>query len=172
MKRILIVGCSGAGKSTLALTLAQRLELPVVHLDRLWWRPGWENCTQEEFDAQLGRELERDCWIIDGNYDRTLPIRLARCDTVIWLDYPRRTCLLGAAGRVLSQMGRSRPDMAEGCPERIDWEFFPFIWGFKREQGVRLASLLNSCGKTVYRFRRRRECAQFLEGVTPCSSAS
>lgn len=110
----------------------------------------------------LRRELERDRWLIDGNYDRTLSVRPARCDTVIWLDYPRHICLWGVAKRTFSYWGRSLPDMAEGCPERVDWEFLRYIWRYNQVQGIRMKGLLDDCGKAVLHFRNRRECAQFL----------
>ena len=116
MKRVLILGSGGAGKSTLARQLGERTGLPVIHLDRMWWRPGWVNCSQEEFDLALERELAGERWIIDGNYNRTLERRLTRADTVVFLDYPARTCLWGALRRVFRYRGKSRPDMPEGCP--------------------------------------------------------
>ena len=89
MQRIMIIGCPGSGKSTLARALGERLDLPVVHLDRLWWKPGWENVTQEEFDQRLGNALKLEQWIIDGNFSRTVETRLEKCDTVIYLDFNR-----------------------------------------------------------------------------------
>ena len=74
-KRILIIGCGGAGKSTLARQLGKKLNLPVVHLDKIWWLPNWQNRTKEEFDILLKEELTKPCWIIDGNYQRTFEQR-------------------------------------------------------------------------------------------------
>ena len=137
MERIIIIGCPGSGKSTLARELGEKLDLPVVHLDRIWWTKGWQNVSMEEFDARLERALALDRWIIDGNYSRTMEARLAKCDTVIYLDYSRRQCLLGMAQRVLGNYGRVRLDMAKGCPERFDWELVKFIWNFNRRNRVR-----------------------------------
>ena len=89
MERIVIIGCGGAGKSTLARQLGEKLRIPVVHLDKLFWRPGWVQVPKEEFDALLRAELAKEKWIMDGNFDRTIPERLARCDTVIYLDFSR-----------------------------------------------------------------------------------
>ena len=111
MKRIIVIGCSGAGKTQLALKLGQALGLNVVHLDRLFWREGWQHISKEEFDALLNAELEKPCWVIDGNYGRTLNVRLAACDTVIYLDYPRAVCLAGIFSRVIRNLGRTRPDV-------------------------------------------------------------
>ena len=95
MQRIVIIGCSGSGKSTLTRILGQRLGLPVTHLDQVFWRAGWVNVDRETFDAKLAQTLETPAWIIDGNFGRTLVWRLSRCDTAIYLDYPRALCLYG-----------------------------------------------------------------------------
>ena len=93
MERIMIIGCGGSGKSTLARELGEKLKLPVVHLDKLFWTPGWVPVSREEFDKRHLAALERDKWIIDGNFDRTIPARLQYCDTVLYLDYSRFACV-------------------------------------------------------------------------------
>ena len=123
MERIIIIGCGGAGKSTLARKLGEVLDLPVVHLDKLFWKPGWVETSHEEFDALLAQELAKDHWIMDGNFNRTMPERMKRCDTIIYLDFSRFACLMGVLKRVITTYGKVRPDMGEGCPERIDLEF-------------------------------------------------
>lgn len=137
MERILIIGCSCSGKSRLARALGQKLGLPVVHLDQLWWERGWKNVTREEFDSRLAMALNMDRWIIDGNFSRTMPQRLQRCDTVIYLDFDRWECLLGLAQRLITSRGKVRPDMGPGCPERFDWEFVKWIWNFNRDNRSR-----------------------------------
>ena len=109
MRRVLVIGCPGAGKSTLTRALAETLGLPAVYLDRLWWKSGWINRTRAEFDARLDAALAGDAWVMDGNYLRTLPRRLERCDAVLFLDYPRRLCLFRALRRILRWRGRTRP---------------------------------------------------------------
>lgn len=141
MERIVIIGCGGSGKSTLACQLGKKLNIPVVHLDKLWWKPGWVESSREEFDAKLAEELVKPQWIMDGNFDRTIPERIARCDTIIFLDFNRFTCLIGVLKRVLTTYGKVRPDMGDGCPERIDFEFLKWVWNFnknKREKNYRL----------------------------------
>lgn len=133
MERIMIMGCGGSGKSTLARRLGQLLGLPVVHLDRLWWTGTWENVTREEFDVLLAKEVAKPRWIIDGNFNRTIQMRLDRCDTVIYLDFNRFVCLWGAVKRVLQNYGKTRPDMGGDCPERFDPEFMKWIWDFNKQ---------------------------------------
>ena len=143
MERILIIGCGGAGKSTLARQLGEKLNLPVVHLDKLYWKPGWVQESREEFDRKLAITLEEPKWIIDGNFNRTMPLRLQRCDTVIYLDFPRITCLLGVIKRILTTYGTVRPDMGEGCPERFDLEFLRWVWSYNKNNRQHNYDLLN-----------------------------
>lgn len=162
MRRVLVLGCPGAGKSTLARSLGEALSLPVVHLDKLWWKSGWVNRTEGEFDALLDAVLLGEEWVIDGNYLRTLPRRLERCDAVVLLDYPRRVCLLRALRRILSWRGRTRPDMAADCPERLDGEFVRWIWEFHRTQRPQVLELLDGWTGEKHVFRSPKDCARFL----------
>ena len=162
MRRVLVLGCPGAGKSTLARSLGEALSLPVVHLDKLWWKSGWVNRTEVEFDALLDAVLLGEEWVIDGNYLRTLPRRLERCDAVVLLDYPRRVCLLRALRRILTWRGRTRPDMAADCPERLDGEFVRWIWEFHRTQRPQVLELLDGWTGEKHVFRSPKDCARFL----------
>ena len=164
MERVLIIGCSGAGKSTLARTLKDKLGLPVVHLDQLWWQEGWEHVTREEFDARLDMALTMDRWIIDGNYSRTMEPRLQHCDTIIYLDFNRWECLLGMCQRVFGNYGKVRPDMAKGCPERIDWDFVKWIWNFNKQNRVRNYTWIAKTkhAKSIV-LKNRREVKAFLK---------
>lgn len=123
MQRVLIIGSPGAGKSTVSGALATRAGLPLHHLDRMHWLPGWIERDREEGRAELAGVLAQDSWIIDGNYGSSLPLRLERADTVVWLDYPTRVCVARVVKRWWRYRGCSRPDMTEGCPERFNLEF-------------------------------------------------
>ena len=159
----MIIGCGGAGKSTLARQLGDKLGLPVVHLDKLFWRPGWEHISREEFDRLHREALLKEKWIIDGNFDRTMEERVRYCDTVIYLDFSRFACLLGVLKRIFTTYGTVRPDMGEGCPERIDWEFLKWVWNFngeKRERNYRLLNETDGIEKIV--LKNRRAVRKFL----------
>lgn len=163
----MLIGSPGAGKSTLATALGQRLNLPVVHLDRLWWLPGWKESTQADFDEMLADVLAQPDWILDGNYTRTLPLRLAQAHVVIWLDFPRLLCLRRALWRRIRFHGQTRPDLTPGCPERIDIEFLGFIWSFQKKVRPRIAAALEAHeGKVqVVRLTSPREAARYLSSM-------
>lgn len=166
MERIVIIGCGGAGKSTLARQLGEKLDIPVVHLDKLFWRPGWVQVSREEFDKLHREALAREKWILDGNFDRTMEERIQRSDTVIYLDFSRFACLMGVLKRVLTTYGKVRPDMGEGCPERIDWEFMKWVWDFNKNKREKNYRLLNAAeGKETIVLKNRRAVKKFLEQV-------
>ena len=167
MERILIIGCPGAGKSTLARQLAEKLDLPLIHLDSLFWLPGWKERDKGEFDALLAEELGKPQWIIDGNYGRTLATRLEFCDTVIFLDFGRFACLRGVLTRVWTQRGKVRPDMGEGCPERFDWTFFKYVWSFRKTNRDKLYAKLSASPDSVSRIilKTRRQVKRFLASL-------
>ena len=168
MEKVLVIGCSGSGKTTLSNALAQKLRLPVVHLDRLWWYGSWQQRTREEFDLLLDGELQKDKWIIDGNFSRTLPRRLEYCDAVIWLDLPVVVCLWGVTKRVLQNRGKSRPDMGGDCPEHFDRrkiELYRSIIGFNRRNKANYEKLLADSGVKVYKLKSRRQVRKFLKEI-------
>ncbi len=119
MKRVLIIGSSGSGKSTLARHLGGKLELPVVHLDRHYWHPGWIGTPNVEWQHTVSRMVQRDEWIIDGNYRSTLEMRLKAADSVVFLDLPPWICAVRAIKRRIQYRNRPRPDIADGCKEPL-----------------------------------------------------
>lgn len=167
MNRVMVIGCGGAGKSTLARALGEKTGLPVVHLDQIWWAPGnWQHLGDAEFVERLTEEMEKPRWILDGNFNRTIELRLDACDTVIYLDYPRLVCLKGWLGRVIQNRGKARPDMAAGCTERLDLEFAKWIWNFNKTKRPIYYELLSRAeGKQVVILKSRCQAERFLEGL-------
>ena len=166
MERVMIIGCGGAGKSTLARQLGEKLGLPVVHLDKLWWKPGWVESTPEEFDGKLAAELEKPQWIMDGNFNRTMPARIAKCDTIIYLDFSQFACIMGVFKRIITTHGKVRPDMGEGCPERFDVDFLQWIWYYNRNNRERNYRLLNEAeGIETIVLKNRRMVRKFLRSL-------
>ena len=167
MERVMIIGCGGAGKSTLARKLGEKTGLPVVHLDQIYWEPGnWKHLEKPEFERRLAVELEKPRWILDGNFNRTMEVRLERCDTVIYLDFPRLVCLKNWLGRVIQNWGHHRPDMTPGCNEWIDPEFVKWIWNFNKQNRARYYALLNDAkDKQVIILKSRRQVQKFLDSL-------
>ena len=149
-ERIVVVGCGGAGKSHLARRIAAATGLPLVHLDREFWRPGWRPTPIPEWITRVAALAAAPRWIMDGSYVGTLPLRLARADAAVFLDLPTALCLARALRRVVGHYGRARPDMTPGCPERLDFEFFRWILRYRRTDRLKvLAALGDFGGRTV-----------------------
>lgn len=166
-QRILVLGGCGSGKSTFARRLSQRTGLPVVHLDQLYWSPGWVERPAEEFHRLLTQALEQPAWIMDGNYSDTLPLRLTRCDQIFLFDLSPAACVLGVLRRIAASRGKTRPDMAEDCPERLDLEFLRYTWRFARDKAPNVRSLVAESGKPCLRFTSRRQTNRYLQSLDP-----
>lgn len=125
--KIIIVGSGGAGKSTLARQLGEVTGLPVIHLDAHYWQPGWVETPREEWVRINEGLVAGERWIIDGNYGGTMAMRVAAAQTIIFLDLPPIICLWRVLKRRVMYHGKTRPDLNEGCVEKIDWEFLKWI---------------------------------------------
>ena len=173
MHRIVILGCSGTGKSTLARKVGARLNLPVIHLDSLFWEPGWVEAETEVFRARVTQAIEGPRWVTDGNFlSKTGDLRFPKADLIVWIDQPRWLRLVRIVRRTVSQLGRSRQDLAEGCPERLDLafvEFLRWVWDFDRDTRPRIeAGLERICpDKPVLRLKGDRAIAAWLETLSP-----
>lgn len=157
MQKVIIIGCPGAGKSTFGRKLADVAGLPLHYLDMIWHRPDRTTVSREEFDEQLDHLLDGDRWIIDGNYIRTLPLRLFRCDTVFMFDLPLEVCLAGAEER----LGKERVDMP-WTDTVLDEEFRQWILDFPKMQLPLINLFLDSYNGTVIRFKSRREADEYI----------
>ncbi|MEM7221382.1 MAG: adenylate kinase [Pseudomonadota bacterium] len=165
MERIAVIGCSGSGKSTLARALAATTGLPLVHLDQVFWRPGWVKPSREDWLATHARLIAEPRWILDGTHLSSLEARLAACDRAVFLDFSRWICVARVVRRVGGGLGAVRPDSAPGCPERVDLEFLRYIWQFRRKYRPRLIeALARHCpGEQTLRLASPAEVRAFLE---------
>lgn len=164
-KKILIVGCGGAGKSTLAVLLGKKLNINVVHLDKLYWLSGWIERTDDEFDILLKNELEKPSWIIDGNYARTLETRLQYADLCIFLDYPTEVCLSGIKERVDKYAGTNRPDMPSGCNEQADDEFIEWIYNYNSDIRPKILNIFQNSNVDFLIFTSREQTQDWLNKI-------
>ena len=167
-RRVLVIGAGGAGKSTFARELGAITGLPVVHLDRMYWRAGWIEPPKEEFRAALALVVATPAWILDGNYSGSIDQRIDACDAIVWLDLPRVVCLAGVIERRVRHRGRPRDDMAAGCDERLTWEFVRWIWDYPTRSAPKIEARLARArddGKRVVRLRSRRAIARVLNAL-------
>jgi adenylate kinase family enzyme len=167
MKRVLVIGSGGAGKSTFAARLSRVLDVEVIHLDVLYWKPGWIETPKPQWREKVAALVKRDTWIIDGNYSDTFDIRFAACDTVIFLDVARRVCLWRVLKRRLLYRSGGRPDMAAGCNERFDLQFLLWIWSYPRRTRPKVLQRVreNSPGTETIQLRTQAEIEGFLAKV-------
>ena len=166
MQKVLIIGSGGSGKTTLGRRIAELTGLPLVHLDALFWREGWVPTPDGEWDRVVAELINGDAWILDGNYGRVLRVRLAACDTVIFLDLPPWLCLWRILKRRFRYKGRRRPDLPEGCPERLNWEFARWVLGYRRNQRPGVLERLSDFGdKRVVILRSQSSIERFVASV-------
>lgn len=159
MEKVIIIGCPGAGKSTFARKLKEKTGLPLFYLDMIWHKEDGTNISRDEFDGKIKEIMKKEQWILDGNYIRTLEMRLKECDTVFLLDYPLELCLEGASSRI----GKERPDMP-WVESEFDLEFRQFIVDFPRDSLQKIYELLKKYEKEkeLHIFRKREDAEEYL----------
>jgi adenylate kinase family enzyme len=171
VRRVAIIGPGGAGKTTVALDLGRRLGVPVVHLDRVYWRPGWAEPPRDAWYETHRAALAGEAWIADGNYGSTMEERLAAADTIVFLDLHPVLCIWRVAARNARMRGRTRADLAPGCVERFrPRATLAFWWYVARYRRTRRPGVLDRIrrhgdGKRVEVLRSRRDVRRFLDSV-------
>ena len=168
MQRILVMGSSGSGKSTFSKRLSEITGIPMVSVDALFWKPGWIESDKAEFHERLTAAARQPRWIMDGNFTSHLvELRRDACDTLIWFDLPRSTCMLGILMRIAKSYGRVRPEMAEGCPEKIDFEFFHYVWTFRQRIRPKLVAYFEGLrpDQTFVTFTDRAQAERYLNDL-------
>ena len=159
MKRIIVIGCPGSGKSTLSRELHNKTALPLYHLDMMYWNEDKTTVEKPDFLKRLSTVLEKDEWIIDGNYASTMEMRMEKCDTVIFLDFPLDTCLKGIAER----RGKPRSDMPWTESEESDREFIEFVKNYNLQMRPQVIELVNKYSyKNILIFNNRNDVNSFL----------
>lgn len=171
--RVSVVGTSGSGKSTFARRLAAKMNAPHIELDQLYWGPGWSEPADDVFFPKIEAALSGDTWVIDGNYKRTQPIKWARVQLVIWLDYPLPLTLYRVTTRALSRI-LTRRELWPGTGNRETWsKLFGkdsiVRWSYHTHAGNRVKYERTMADPryahlTFIRLRSPREAEQFLRG--------
>ena len=160
MKKVIVIGCPGSGKSTVSRALHNKTGIPLYHLDMMYWNADKTTVEKSVFLERLYAVLEKDEWIIDGNYGSTMELRMAACDTVIFLDYPLDVCLDG----IKERRGKPRSDMPWIETEE-DAEFIEFIKSYNEQQKPKVLELFEKYGdKNIVIFKSREEADAFLNG--------
>ena len=161
-RKILIIGSPGSGKSTFARELKDRTELPLYYLDMIFHNPDRTTVRREEFDEKLSEILKKDEWIIDGNYQRTLPMRFEACTEVFFFDLPVEQCLEGATSRI----GQRREDLP-WIEHEFDPEFRQYILDFPKDQIPRIYELVERYkdSRTIMIFHSREEADEYLKTI-------
>ncbi len=168
--KIAVLGYCGAGKSTLARTLGARYGIPVLHFDTIQFTPGWQERDRDEAHRMVHDFMENPEWVIEGNYTKfEFERRLEEADKVIMVDLPRLACFVRAWRRYIRFRGKSRPDMAEGCQEKMDLEFMWWIlWkGRTREKRAAFRQVAEQYPEKTVVLKRQKDIDRYLEGL-PC----
>ena len=160
MKKVIVIGCPGSGKSTVSRTLHNKTGIPLYHLDMMYWNADKTTVEKSVFLERLSDVLEKDKWIIDGNYGSTMELRMAACDTAIFLDYPLDVCLDG----IKERRGKPRSDMP-WIETDEDAEFIEFIKNYNEQQKPIVIELLGKYSdKNIVIFKSREQSDAFLNG--------
>lgn len=171
MNRIIVLGSSGSGKSTLARRVGELLDMKVIHLDSYYWQPNWVATPETEWIKKVETLLKGDRWVMDGNYLSSLELRLRYADAMIFIDQSRWMCLWRCIQRLAMYRGRNRPELADGCNEKMDLAFFKWIWNYPRDVKPIIENLAaKHADKQVIRLRDSYEMAQFLTQVATLKS--
>lgn len=163
----MVLGPSGSGKSTLSRKIGKILNIPIIHLDRNYWNPGWIHTPEKDWQIKVKELTSGEEWVMDGNYTSSLGLRAAAADTIVFIDIPRRLSYLRVFVRFLRFRGKTRPDLNEDCPEKIDWDFIQWIWDYPRTRKPIILRFLEKLGRTkdVYILHNQREINEFLKAI-------
>lgn len=162
MKKVIVIGCPGSGKTTFAEKLHKATGIPLYYLDAIWHKPDKTHISREEFDERISEIFATDEWIIDGNYSRTIEMRLKECDTVFLFDLPTEVCLQGATERI----GKGRYDLP-WIEKELDPEFEQFIKNFAETTLPKIYELIDKYkdGRQVIIFKSREEADEFIQRI-------
>ena len=167
--KTVIIGFSGSGKSTLAKTIGEKQGVPVLYLDKVHWLSGWRERERDEELKTVGDFLdENESWVIDGNYNSLyFERRLEEADRIIFMDFNRFACLSRAVKRRLEYNGKVRFSITEGCPEKIDFEFFMWLMfkGRTKKRRKRYLDAVNKYKDTSLVIKNQKQLDKFYQSL-------
>jgi adenylate kinase family enzyme len=170
-KRILVLGPCGSGKTFLTRELSRILDLPAVHLDAVFWRPGWISTPQPEWRGVVTSLIRQDSWIMDGTYESTLDLRIPAAEAIIMINRPRWSCLWGVIRRSMIYRNKPRPDAPPGQP--IDLAYLRYIWKYPARTDTLVRELIDrhGSGTSVIRLDRRKHVKTLLSALQAAPTA-
>ena len=159
MKKVIVIGCPGSGKSTFSKALHKITDIPLFHLDMIFWNVDKTTVEKTVFLDRLLKIVQNDEWIIDGNYASTMELRMQACDTIVFLDYPLDVCLNG----IKERKGKPRSDLPWIEPDADDAEFIEFIKNYNSQSRPKVMELLDRYShKDIIMFSTRTQAEEFL----------
>lgn len=127
-KKIVVVGVSASGKSSFARELGAKTNLPIIFVDSIMWKPGWNYIGDEETAKQLDKESAGSEWIIEGYITKNARAFIfERADTIIYLDYSSIVSSWRYIKRWWKHRKNPRPEL-EGSPEKFSFKFLKLVW--------------------------------------------
>src|SRR3954452_13942057 len=168
MRRVIVVGSQGSGKTSLSRTCGRRLRLRGVHLDVLYWRPGWNPSDKASFRLRVAEAIAGDAWVIDGSFSPVaLDLTLPRADTLVVIDRPRWLCQWRILWRSAFDRDKARPDLPEGCPEQFDWKLMREAWRYDTGAApvIEAERMQYGADVPVVRLRLDRDIQGFLDSL-------
>ena len=162
MEKIIVIGSPGAGKSSFSKKLKNITKLPLYHIDMLYHKKDGTHITKKELEEKLKEIFKTDKWIIDGNYQKTLELRINECDTIFLLDFPTQVCLEGAKSRI----GQKRDDLP-WVEEKLDENFKQCIINFTNEKLPQIYKLLDKykMNHSIFIFKSRDEADNYIRNM-------
>lgn len=162
MKRVIVIGNNGSGKSVFSEKLGNKLNIPVIHLDKHFHKPGWKTLSDEEWDEKLSDLIKGDWWVMDGTYPRTLAIRVSAADTIIFLDLPKWLTFSRLVKRRIIGRNKPRPDLPDFLSERLSWQLLKKNLTFSRKKFIDKLEEYSK-NKDVFILHNSKEIDRFFE---------
>jgi adenylate kinase family enzyme len=168
VQKICIIGSPGSGKSTLAKNIGSLLDVEVIHMDTLFWKPNWVASSMDELADAQALHVGKDRWVIEGNYSKIWRSRFETADTIIFLDIPRYVCFYRVLKRFWQNRNQTRSDIGKDCPEKIDLEFLWFVWTYPSKRRWKAVQVIeeHSLEKETIILYNNNEVANFINKIS------
>jgi adenylate kinase family enzyme len=164
INKVSIIGISGTGKTHFAKKLSDFLKIPITHYDEFVWGKGWKEVDEKIVEKKLLEIIKKERWILEGFIHPASKARLENSDTVIYLDYSGFQAMLGGLQRWWRHRGKTRPEMADGCIEKLEWDYLKVMW--KRSERPEIEEAIKGFEDKITRLKTRKEASDFIAKLT------